>query len=271
MDRDARARLPRNPPVASRAPCPPVNSGDGDHPLKRYWIVLILAVMLGPATQPAAAVAEGEEEAGAFGAFRLNGSNGFSVLVMAFSGPHYKNGKLLVWAAKRDASVMYFVPAEVTATTIDGNLGAVGRISVAFEAGGAPEQVGTNCDKGGKLSFQPGKWVGTIALAGEEGFTRVQETRSKAIVNPFIEAVCGDVISIGELTGHGIRGARLVARSTNGKHALFLQVNKNHRNATVYVETSLEERRGRLLVNRDVVHRYPSGSFSFDPLMRTAT
>jgi hypothetical protein len=190
---------------------------------------------------------------------------------MAFSRPHYKHGEMLVWAAKSDASVMYFVPATVRATTIDGNLEALGRISVTFEAVGAPEKPDTGCDQGDKVPFQPGSWVGTIALAGEEGFTRVRETHAKAIVNPFIEAVCGGAVSIGELTGHGIRGARLVARSTNSEHALFLQVNKNHRNAPVRVEASLEERRGRLLVNRDVVHRYSSGSFSFDPLMRAST
>jgi hypothetical protein len=239
--------------------------------MRRHWKVLILAVILGLFAQSAAAMAEGEEETGAFGAFRLKGSNGYSVLVMAFSRPHYEHGEVLVWAAKRNEAVIYLAPARVTATTIDGNLGAVGRISVAFEANGASEQVGTSCDLGSKVSFQPGSWDGTIALAGEEGFTRVGETRAKAIVNPFIDIVCGDSIGISEGSGPGVRGARLVARSANSRRALFLQVNKNHRGAPVRVESSLEERRGRLLVNREVVHRYPTRSFSFDPLLRTAT
>lgn len=233
--------------------------------------MLMLVVILGLVAQPAGAMAEGEEETGAFGAFRLKGSNGYSVLVMAFSRPHYEHGEVLVWAAKRDEAVIYLVPARVTATTIDGNLGAVGRISVAFEANGAPEQVRTSCDHGGKFSFQPGSWDGTIALAGEEGFTRVREARAKAIVNPFIDIACGDGVGISEGSGPGVRGARLVARSANSRHALFLQVNKNHRGAPVRVESSLEERRGRLLVDREVVHRYPARSFSFDPLLRIAT
>lgn len=235
----------------------------------RRW-VLVLAAVIGLAVPPAAALAEGEEETGAFGAFQLKGSNGYSVLVMAFSRPHYKQGKLFVWAAKKNASVMYFVPARVTATTIEGDLGAVGKISVSFEASGAPERVGTSCDEGGKIPFQPGSWVGTVTLSGEEGFTRVRETRVKAIVSPFIDAICG-VFMIGEGSGPGVRGARLVARSANSKRALFLQVNKNHRNAPVRVESSLKERRGRLLVDRAMVNRYPAGSFSFDPTMRSAT
>ncbi|HET7454373.1 MAG TPA: hypothetical protein VFJ76_02520 [Solirubrobacterales bacterium] len=240
----------------------------------RRWAKFIAAVLVVAAIAAgfaAIASAEGEEETGGFGAFRLKGTNGYSVLIMAFSRPHFKHGELLVWASKNDASVIYFVPATVTATTIDGNLGAAGRISVAFEASGQPENLGTSCDQGKKVSFQPGNWVGTITFAGEEGFTRVDEPRSKAIVNPFIEIACGDPVSIGELTGHGIRGARLVARSTTSKHALFLQVNKNHRNASVRVESSLEERRGRLLVDREVVSHLPASSFYFDPLLRMAT
>lgn len=216
------------------------------------------------------ASAEGEAETGGFGAFRLKGTNGYSILVMAFSRPGFKRGEVLVLAAKKDASVTYLVPATVTATTIDATLGPLGEISVSFEADGSPEPVHPSCKGGGTVPFQPGSWRGTITLSGEEGFTRVQETRAKALINPFIDLVCGGV-AISEITGHGISGARLVARSSSSRHALFLQVNKNHRDASVRVESSLEERRGRLLVNREVVQRYPSGSFTFDPRMRSAT
>lgn len=91
----------------------------------------------------------------------------------------------------------------------------------------------------------------------------------RAIVNPFIGLICGG-ITIGEVSGHGVHGARLVARSATAKRALFLQVNKNHRGASVRVETSLEERRGRLLVNREVVKRYPVAAFNFDSQLQFA-
>lgn len=242
--------------------------------VERRWGKRLAAVAVALAFSSAFAAiasAEGEEETGAFGAFRLKGTNGYSILVMAFSRPHYKHGEVIVWAAKRNAAVMYFAPGRVTATAIEGNLGAVGRVSMSFEAAGSPERVGTSCDEGGNIPFQPGNWVGAITLVGEQGFTQVRETRAKAIVNPFIDAVCGGGIATSETSGHGVRGARLVARSADSKRALFLQVNKNHRDAPVRVESSLNERRGRLLVDRQVVNRYPAGSFSFDPTMRSAT
>lgn len=214
--------------------------------------------------------AEGEEDTGGFGAFRLRGTNGFSVLVMALSRPHFRHGEVIVWATKRNAAVFYLAPATVTDTSIEADLGTVGELSVTFEPSGPPESVDTSCEQAGPVPYEPGAWVGTIDIEGEEGFTRVQRSRAKAIVSPFIEALCGSSVS-GETMGQGIRGARLIARSATEKHALFLQANKNRRNATVRLEASLEERRGRMLVTRTATDRYPAASFNFDPMLRTAT
>jgi hypothetical protein len=217
------------------------------------------------------ASAEGEEDTGGFGAFRLKGTNGFSILVLAFSKPHFKHGEAIVWATnKRNASVFYLAPATVTAATIDADLGAVGEISLAFEPSGPPETVHASCKRGGSVSFEPGAWVGDIDLTGEEGFTRVQRSRSKAIATPFVEARCG-VVGIGEISGSQVRGARLVARSAGKKQAIYLQANQNHPGAPVYVETSIEERRGGLIVSRGVADHFSSGAFDFASPLRTAT
>jgi hypothetical protein len=242
--------------------------------VRRRWakFVVVLAMAAAFSTCFAAmASAEGEEDTGSFGAFRLQGTNGYSILVTAFSRPQFKHGEAVVWATKKDASVTYVAPATVTATTIEADLGAAGAVSVEFEAVGPSEQVPAGCHRGSTIPFQPGNWIGSIELAGEEGFTRVQTTSAKAIVNPFLDLVCGSTIGISELSGHGVHGARLVARSASSQHTLFLQVNKNRRKASVRVEASLEERRGGLLINREVVNRYPASAFSFDPLLESAT
>lgn len=239
---------------------------------RKFFAVLAIAAAFCSCFAAIAAIAgaEGEEDTGGFGAFRLKGTNGYSILVVAFSRPHLKHGQVVVWVAKKNALVTYVAPATVTPTTIDANLGAAGTISVDFEAVGPSKRVHAGCNRGGAIPFEPGNWIGTIQLAGEEGFTRVQTSSAKAIVNPFLNLICG-TFGIGEVSGHGVRGARVVARSATDKHTLFLQVNKNRRDASVRVETSLEERRGKLLVNREVVTRYPADSFSFDPLLRSAT
>jgi hypothetical protein len=157
----------------------------------------------------------------------------------------------------------------VTPTTIDADLGPAGQISVRFEASGPPERVHASCKRGGSLAYEPGAWVGEIEIAGEEGFTDAHRGRARAIPTPILETGCATV-GIGETSGDGVVGAKLVARSATKKRAIYLQANKNHRSARVRVEASLEERRGDLIVSREVVGSFPAASFDFDPSLQSA-
>jgi hypothetical protein len=217
----------------------------------------------------AGAAAEGEAETGAFGAFRLKGTNGYSMLVLAFSKPQFKHGEVIVVAADGNGVAIYFAPAKVTATTINADLGRVGKIAVDFEPSGPAERVHASCKRGGASTFEPGAWVGTIEFEGEEGFTEVHRSRAKAMVSPFVNAGCGTT-SIGELLGSQVPGARLVARSATKRQAIYLQANQNHPGAPVYLETSIEERRAGLVVSREVSGYYLPGAFEFVPSLGSA-
>jgi hypothetical protein len=235
---------------------------------KVLWALLVLVLAL---CLPATAAAEGEEDTGAFGAFRLKASNGYRVLVLASSRPHFAHGEAVVWVTGRNAAVLYLAPATVTATSIDADLGALGTISVDFEPVGRPEPIRPDCDADGSAEVQPGFWVGTVELDGEEGFTHAETTRVKSTVSPFIDLVCGESIGIGETSGPGSPGARLVARSATKKQARFLQVNQNRPGGPVNVEASLEERRqGGLIVSREIERRYSGNAFGFDPELQAA-
>lgn len=218
-----------------------------------------------------AAVAEGEAETGGFGVFFLKGTNGYSAIVLAASKPQFKHGQALVLLGRGGESVFYLASAKVTATTIDADLGPVGEIAVEFQSSGPPERVDAPCEEGESMTYEPGVWVGTIELEGEEGFTRIEEDRVKATVSPFLAAECGGATLIGESTGPHEPGARLAARSATAKHAVYLQANKNHPGARVYLEASIEERRRGLIVSREVRGYYPSGAFEFGSPLRTAT
>jgi hypothetical protein len=238
----------------------------------RRLILCLCAAAFAVHATPAAA--EGEAETGASGAFRLEGTNGYSILALAGSKPQFKHGEILVFVGRRSArgfdSVVYFAPARVTPDTIEAELGPVGEISLRFEPSGSPERVHASCKRGGSVTYEPGAWVGEIEIAGEEGFTRVHRTRTKAIPSPFLESGCG-VTGVGETGGHGVVGGRLIARSATRKRAVYLQVNKNHRKARARVEASLEERRDGLVVSREVVRFFDAAAFSFDPDLRFAT
>ena len=217
----------------------------------------------------AGAVAEGESETGAFGSFRLKGTNGYSVLALAFSKPQFKHGEVALFVLGKSGAAIYLASAKVTPTTIDAKLGPVGEIAVEFQPNGPPEKVHASCKRGGVVTFEPGAWVGTMRFEGEEGFTEVSSHRTKAMPSPFIEAGCGGR-SIGETVGPQVRGVRLVARSAAKKQAVYLQVNQNHLGAPVRAEASIEERRPGLIVSREVEKTFPAGAFDIDPALRTA-
>jgi hypothetical protein len=185
------------------------------------------------------AAAEGEAETGAFGSLFLKGTNGYSILVLAGSKPQFKHGQVLVLVGRRGESVAYLAPAKVEPTTIEADLGPVGEIAVDFQPSGPPESVHARCEQGGSLTYEPGVWVGAIDLEGEEGFTRVREDRVKATVTPFVEAECAATL-IGETVRSTAPGARLVARLAGAKRTVYLQANKNHRGARVYLEASID-------------------------------
>jgi hypothetical protein len=68
--------------------------------------------------------------------FKLKASNGYSLRVIASRDPHTGRGNVLVSVITRAAVVFYLVPAEVTETSIDADLGQVGTIRVDFVPSG---------------------------------------------------------------------------------------------------------------------------------------
>lgn len=213
--------------------------------------------------------AEGEEDTGASGTFRLQGSHGFSLLVVAFSRPHFKHGEVAVFAFKRRELVIYLASAKVTPTTIDADLGQVGKLGVEFQPNGPPERVHPSCRRAQSVTYEPGTWVGTIEIEGEEAFTEVPRDRVKAVASPFIEAGCAGT-AIGETVGADVLGARLVARSASKRSGSFLQANKNHRGARVYLEASIDERRAGLTISREVGGYFTPSAFEFVPSLQSA-
>ena len=239
---------------------------------RRCRAVVALAacvVMLGACAAPA--VAEGEAETGAFGAFRLKGTNGYSIFAIAFSKPQFKHGELALFVGGKGGTAIYLAPAKVEPEAIEADLGAVGRIAVHFEPSGPRERVDARCKENGSVDFQPGFWGGTIEFRGEEGFTEVEVGRSRATVSPFFELGGCGFTAIGETGGRDVEGARLIARSASARETRFLQVNKNHNGARAYLEVDVEERREGLIVDRSTRGYFPPAAFVFGPRLRTAT
>jgi len=233
--------------------------------------VLALVVVASFGVQASPAMAEGEAETGAFGAFRLKATNGYSIFAIAVSKPQFKRGELVLFVGGPGGSAIYLASAKVEPTVIEADLGDVGKVAVNFEPSGPPERVDARCEENGSTIFQPGFWVGKIEFEGEEGFTRVAVARTKATVSPFFElGGCGMTV-IGEQGGRSVKGARLIARFASARESRFLQANRNRPGGRVYLEVDVEERHRGLIVDRQVGGYFPAGAFEFASPLRTAT
>jgi hypothetical protein len=237
----------------------------GSRRLRRIAILIGIVAAVW-ALVPAAAMAEGEEDTGGFGAFRLKGTHGYSFLLLANSGPGFKHGQVLIFVVRKREAALYITPATVTATTIDAELGELGRISVEFEASGPPKKVRQSCaGQPFTSTFQPGAWVGTIDFRGEEGFTQVEASRA----SPFFNRLCA-VTEESETFSPKLAGARLLARSATNREKIALQANENRPGGRLRVEARVEEKKHALTVVRVIENFYPGSGFSFDSELHSA-
>jgi hypothetical protein len=218
-----------------------------------------------------AASAEGEPDTGAFNAFKLKGSNGYRVMVWAFSQKRYRHGEVFIVVSRKDRAVLYSAPAKVTDTRVDAALGPLGEIDVTFQPSGERGIDHPVCDRSQRTTYDKGSYVGMIDFRGEEGYTRVRATSVPYSLHPFIDFICGGAGS-GEAVGRGLPGARLRARAKTGQgEVLELQANQNRPGARVKVSVSTKERRDRIHIFREASFVYPATSLGFAPDLGVAT
>ncbi|MEZ5077814.1 MAG: hypothetical protein R2725_10250 [Solirubrobacterales bacterium] len=229
-------------------------------------IVTLLGLLVVPGG--AAASAADAEEAGYATGFRLEGSNGYSILVDAYSEPGRGRGFVGVLVHRPGSYAGYRVPATVSPAGISADLGRLGRIEVTRHPSGHVKRLRSKC-VGGSIPFEPARFEGTIRFRGERGYVRV----SQSVARERSPLPLGDCSGggRGESVGGGLPGARLEGRSFAHGRVLRFQFNKNRpRRAKTVYSASLAERRGRLRVFREVHGAVGSTAFSFAPDLSSA-
>lgn len=227
------------------------------------WTAAAFLLVLAP---PAAAV-ETEFD----GTFTLRGSHGYTLYGYAYQQRIDGKGWVSLYAGRDREGASYFAPARVTATAVFADLGSLGTIDVAIRPSGEKGTVRARCG-GPSITYEPSTYEGTIEFDGEEGFTHVSAERASLRLEPLLNSICVGGGS-SEVSGDDPRltGARLRAISYAHGRRLFLQVNENRPGALVRFETSVGERRDGILIYRWLEGSAPTGTFRFDPLLRTAS
>jgi hypothetical protein len=213
--------------------------------------------------------AESEADApGATGVFKVDASNGYSMLVIGYSKRADGRGTVTMFVGREGKAAIYLAPATVTSSLIRANLGDLGRIDLQLHLSGVVKQETSACEKR-PLAFEAGTYRGTFEFRGEEGYAEAKATAVHSLIRPLLNFVCGGR-GFGEIVGAGPPGARLRLFSRHGGQALRVQANENRPGAPMIYEATLDERLGRLKVARVVEGRVPGDAFSFAGSLRTA-
>lgn len=195
--------------------------------------------------------------------FQLQGTNGYTIVVLAAQPWSGRSGSVQVVARKGSMAVSYSVPATVTETSIAADLGALGGISVSFHPSG--QSTPSKC-AGREIEAMGGSYEGTISFHGEEGYTEVEATSVPADIRPFLAAAC----NFNTVTGGSpnSRGAELFVR--NPALGPRFSVAKSGPASTAHFSVEVPEYNAGISIHRFASFSMPAGSFRYSANLKTA-
>ncbi|HWI94890.1 MAG TPA: hypothetical protein VNS60_02355 [Solirubrobacterales bacterium] len=195
--------------------------------------------------------------------FQLEGTNGYTIVILAGQPWSGRPGSVQIIARKGNMGVSYLAPATVTETSISADLGALGVISVSFHPSG---QSTTSKCAGRKIEVAGGSYEGTIAFHGEEGYTDVEATSVPADIRPFLATACNFTTVTG--ASPNSRGAELFVRNP-GLGPRF-SVAKSGPAAPAHFSVEVPEYDAGISIHRFASFSMPAGSFRYGPNLQTA-
>jgi hypothetical protein len=235
----------------------------------RAWGLLLLPVLTAIALLAPAQAAALDSDLKGSAIFRLEASNGYSILGFAASERADGRGDMGLIVSDKRGGVLYAVPAVVTPTRLEADLGSLGRISLEIAPSGFKRTLKSRCGED-PVTFEPNVYRGTFEFRGEEGYTGASATTLREYARFWLDFGCGGV-SFGETRGATLPGARLTLDRGRGHDRLRLQVNKNRPGARTRLEIEVHEKRRRIEISRSATLWAGAGAFRYDPLLQTAT
>jgi hypothetical protein len=192
--------------------------------------------------------------------FRLPATNGYALSVFAGQNPKTGRGFVLLRLHSPHAQVVYGASASVTQTSIEADLGSIGKIDVNFVPSGQARTEHSPCADE-SLSVDSGSYVGRIDFEGEEDYSKAHAISVPGSSDLLLRLVC--VESGSEGSGGHSPGARLTV-NRSGTPRLEFGAMKNSPTRPARFAASIGERRGPLQISRDVEVTAAPGTFDFD-------
>lgn len=210
--------------------------------------VLVAGVFASPAVGGETRVDE-DDFPGAAVAFKLKGTNGYSVGVSAYSDRSDGRGRIYVSVFRKDGGAFYGAPAIVSDAFVQADLGRFGKVDLALHPSGPEKTIRVKCSRY-SFTYEPRRYEGIIEFVGERAYTRARAT--KGPVAPQFNSLCGSGSGFGEARGPGLPGARLRGVSYAHGRTLTFQVNKNHPQARTLFIAEVWERQDEIWIRRAV-------------------
>jgi hypothetical protein len=200
-------------------------------------------------------------------AFEVDASNGYSIFGLASNERADGRGEVLLVVSRAHASVLYAAPAQLTATSLEADLGALGRISFQAVPSGREKTFQTQCEEDSRVSYEPQSYRGNFEFHGEEGYT---EAVTDSPRERFPRLYRGECRTYGSLQlGGDVSGAGLRLHGRGGLK-LDLTARKNGPNKRTQLQVGVKEERAGISISRQVSQWAGSNAFDYDPLLRAA-
>jgi hypothetical protein len=236
----------------------------------RVAITLLAGVLalLGIALAPVRAGAVDSDLKHAF-AFEVEASNGYSILAYAVNERADGRGEVVLIVSRKQAFAVYVAPAQLTATTVEADLGVLGGISLEVIPTGREKRSRLRCDELRTVAFEPQRYRGSFEFHGEEGYAEAATDAPREHTRLFFEEGCR-TYDYPQVGGDDIQGAGLRLHSRRRGLGFDLTARKNGPSKRVRLQVGVEEERAGISISRGISRWAGAGAFGYDPLLRRA-
>jgi len=202
-------------------------------------------------------------------AFEVEASNGYSIFALASNQRADGQGEVVLFVSERQAGAVYTAPAQLTATSLEADLGALGRISLQATPSGRKKSFRTRCEEGSKVTYESQRYRGSFEFHGEEGYTQAVSDAPRERIARLYRNECLTSTSL-VVGGDDVFGAGLRLHSGRGEHGLDLTARKNGPRKRTQLRVGVEEERAGISIFRGISRWAGADAFDYDPLLRTA-
>jgi hypothetical protein len=226
----------------------------------------VLAIGLGVGASTANALVKHVSELGAPGAFTVNSSDGYKIVVLGAPAKGKKPPRISMYVSRPGELAIYTRPGRVTSEGIWANYGKLGRIAMRFHPSGKFALEKPPCERR-KIIFRSGFYAGSIVFHGEQGYSGLTARRAKADLSFFLGTLCpGALKSVGRGPGADLNATPRSSNPSFGFEAL-----KNGPDKATYYGTAIRETRGKTVIYRAAGGTAAPEAFSYDSSLSQAT